>query len=73
MIPKQTQKQKVLTLASLAKSQFEPLCLTFAPRANTAIWLDHPVHRPLMTLCTEEYLGPEMRPQSSRGAFFRSP
>lgn len=38
---------KVLTPASLAKSQFDPLCLTSTLRANTAIWLDHRVHHPL--------------------------
>lgn len=38
---------KTLTSASLAKSHFEPLCLTCTPRANTAIWLAHPAHHPL--------------------------
>lgn len=40
-------KAKILTSASLAKSHFEPLCLTYTLRANTAIWLAHPMHHPL--------------------------
>lgn len=50
LIPTQTHEakgeEKVLTPASSAKSQFEPLCLTCARRAKKAICRDQAERRP---------------------------